>query len=146
MARFGSIALRGDGEDLVIITYVNGVHLSVQAAEKLRASGVATRVIDLRWLAPLPVEKMLAAVSACQHVLIVDECRRTGNVSEEIMTALIEAGRDAPRIARVTANDSFIATGPAYAATLPSVAGICAQAAQLVGRSAGAGFTAGGKV
>jgi 2-oxoisovalerate dehydrogenase E1 component len=31
-----------------------------------------------------------------------------------------------PRMARLTAEDSFIATGPAYAATLPSAAGIVA--------------------
>ena len=46
------------------------------------------------------------------------------------MTLLTEAGR--VRAARVTAEDSFIATGPAYAATLPSTDSIIAAATALV--------------
>jgi 2-oxoisovalerate dehydrogenase E1 component len=50
------------------------------------------------------------------------------------MTALAEAGKT--RIARVTAEDSFIATGPAYAATLPSAEGIAGAALRLAGSGA----------
>ena len=38
------------------------------------------------------------------------------------------------RLARITAEDSFIATGPAYAATLPSRDGIVAAAKALMTR------------
>ena len=37
------------------------------------------------------------------------------------------------RFARLTAEDSFIATGPAYAATLPSREGIVSAAKDLLG-------------
>jgi 2-oxoisovalerate dehydrogenase E1 component len=37
-------------------------------------------------------------------------------------------------LARLTAEDSFIATGPAYAATLPSRDGIVAAATALINR------------
>lgn len=47
------------------------------------------------------------------------------------MAFFAEAGM--PSFARVTAEDCFIATGPAYAATLPSVEGIVEAAKQLVG-------------
>jgi 2-oxoisovalerate dehydrogenase E1 component len=54
--------------------------------------------------------------------MVVDECRRTGSQSEALITMLSEHGIKAT--SRVTAEDCFIATGPAYAATLPSVDGI----------------------
>ncbi len=122
---FGDVGVHGGGRDLAIVTYGNGYYLSRQAEAGLRAKGIDLRIIDTRWLSPLPHEALLAATEGCGAVLVVDECRKSGNVSEEIITLFAEAGRTATRI---TAEDSFIATGPAYAATLPSAAGI-AQAA-----------------
>ncbi len=119
----GEVGIRGDGAALAIVTYGNGVALAVRAAAAL--TGV--RIIDLRWLAPLPEASLKAALHGVARVLIVDECRKSGNVSEALMTLL--AGHGA--LARVTADDSFIATGPAYAATLPSVDGIVAAALAL---------------
>lgn len=126
----GEIGLAGEGRDLAIVTYGNGTYLSHQARPALDDKGLATRIIDLRWLAPLPLPAMLDAVRDCAAVLVVDECRRSaGGPAEALMTALAEAGHH--RIARVTAEDSFIATGPAYAATLPSREGIIAAALAL---------------
>lgn len=129
--RFGEIGCHGEGRDLAIVTFGNGMYLSQQANFTLRENGVAARILDLRWLAPLPLEAMLEATQDCRAVLVVDECRRSaGGPAEALMTALAEAGRT--RIARITAEDSFIATGPAYAATLPSAAGIAEAALTLV--------------
>lgn len=129
--QFGEIGCHGEGRDLAIVTFGNGIYLSQQANFTLRENGVAARILDLRWLAPLPLEAMLEATRDCRAVLVVDECRRSaGGPAEALMTALAEAGRT--RIARITAEDSFIATGPAYAATLPSAAGIAEAALTLV--------------
>jgi 2-oxoisovalerate dehydrogenase E1 component len=124
------VGVAGDGADLAIVTYGNGRYLAEQAAADLRASGIRLRLIDLRWLVPLPVDALVGAVSGCSAVLVVDECRRSGNVSEGVMTALAEAGQT--RAARLTATDSLIATGPAHAATLPSADGIVAAARALL--------------
>lgn len=129
----GEINVEGSGTDLAIISYANGYYLSTQAAKTLKQGGMALRVIDMRWLAPVPSDALLDATKDCRNILIVDECRRTGSQSEALMSLFTEAGRD--RIARVTAEDSFIATGPAYAATLPSSDGIVAAARALVDRS-----------
>jgi len=126
----GEIAVAGDGTDLAIVSYANGYYLSTQARKALTDKGIDTRVIDMRWLAPLPAEAILEATKNCKNVLIVDECRRTGSQSEELMALFAEAGHG--RVARVTAEDSFIATGPAYAATLPSTDGIIEAATALV--------------
>ena len=126
----GEIAVAGDGTDLAIMSYANGYYLSTQAAKSLKEMGINVRVIDMRWLAPLPEQALLEATKECANILIVDECRRTGSQSEGLMALFHEAGRN--RIARVTAEDCFIATGPAYAATLPSADSITAAATALV--------------
>tara|TARA_R110002049_G_scaffold42958_12_gene127339 strand:- start:450 stop:2630 length:2181 start_codon:yes stop_codon:yes gene_type:complete len=125
------IGVHGDGSDLAILTYGNGHYLSRQAQVDLAARGVQSRVIDMRWIAPLAQDAIIAAIGA-RPVLIVDECRRTGGQAEALMALLQERGIDG--YARLTAQDSFIATGPAYAATLPSRESIVASACALVGR------------
>ncbi|MDF1728433.1 MAG: thiamine pyrophosphate-dependent enzyme [Sulfitobacter sp.] len=125
----GEVGIHGDGEDLAILTYGNGHYLSRQAQADLAAEGIAARVIDMRWIAPMPEAAILEAVGS-RPVLVVDECRRTGGQAEALMTLLMEAGRSPA--ARLTAEDSFIATGPAYGATLPSRAGIVAAAKALL--------------
>ncbi|WP_424974148.1 thiamine pyrophosphate-dependent enzyme [Dinoroseobacter sp. S124A] len=130
----GEIGVTGTGRDLAIVTYGNGHYLSRQALPELEAAGIATRVIDLRWLAPLPEAALLEAVADCAHILIVDECRRTGGQAEGLMALFAE--RTDARLARDTATDCFIATGRAYAATLPSRESILAAARALLGRPA----------
>lgn len=127
----GEVGVFGDGSDLAIVTYGNGYYLSRQAEERLRKSGIKTRLIDLRWLAPLPEASLLAAIRDVSHILIVDECRRTGGPAEGLM-ALFSERTEIPH-ARVVSEDSFIATGPAYAATMPSAEGIFDAAVALIG-------------
>jgi 2-oxoisovalerate dehydrogenase E1 component len=113
------VAVRGTGTDVAIVTYGNGVFLAEQAAEVLRTEhGIAGRVVDMRWLAPLPVDAIVASVESCAQVLIVDECRETGSQSEALMAHCVE--RNIPNVSRLCATDSFIATGPASGVTLPS--------------------------
>ena len=56
-------------------------------------------------------------------------CRGTGGQSEALLSMLTERS-DLPA-ARLAAEDSFIATGPAYATTLPSRDSIVAAATKL---------------
>ncbi|MFD2740873.1 thiamine pyrophosphate-dependent enzyme [Sulfitobacter aestuarii] len=125
----GEVGVHGDGNDLAIVTYGNGHYLSRQARHDLAGQGVDARVIDLRWLAPLPQEALIAAIGE-RPVLIVDECRRSGGQAEALMALMAEQG--VQRSARLTAEDSFIATGPAYAATLPSREGVVQAARELL--------------
>ena len=139
---FGEVGVTGTGP-VAVVTYGNGHYLARQAAAQM--PGMDLRVIDLRWLVPLPLVGLALALQGVGHVLFVDECRQSGNVSEALMTWGAEAGAakaggaeaGLPRMARLTAEDSFIATGPAYAATLPSVAGIVAALQRLVQQGAG---------
>ncbi|SHG93159.1 dehydrogenase E1 component subunit alpha/beta [Cognatishimia maritima] len=125
---FGEVGVEGNGP-LAIVTYGNGRYLSTQAQASLQNDGINARVIDLRWIAPLPKESLLRALEGAEKVLIVDECRQSGNVSEALM-ALLQEETKLPHC-RIAAEDSFIATGPAYAATMPSADSITAAARQL---------------
>jgi 2-oxoisovalerate dehydrogenase E1 component len=126
---FGEVGVHGDGEDLAIVTFGNGYYLSRQAEPRLKEAGLNTRIIDLRWLNPLPEESLLKAVKGCKRILVVDECRRTGGgPSEALVTLFTQAGIPSSRIA---SEDSFIATGPAYAVTMPSADSITQAALAL---------------
>lgn len=134
----GEVGVEGDGTDLAIVSYANGFYLSLQAQRILAdRHGIRARVIDLRWIAPLASEAILKATEPCRHVLIVDECRVTGSQSEALMTLFGE--RSTVPAARIAAEDCFIATGPAYAATLPSRDGIVDAALKLVRTNTEAG-------
>ncbi|MFD0361005.1 thiamine pyrophosphate-dependent enzyme [Nocardia sp. GCM10030253] len=108
----GRARVYGDGTDLTIVSFANGVPMSLRVARRLSERGIATRVLDLRWLAPLPIEDLLHHARATGRVLVADETRRSGGVSEPICAALIDAGF-AGRLARVTSEDSFVPLGPA---------------------------------
>ncbi|MEM1065319.1 MAG: thiamine pyrophosphate-dependent enzyme [Pseudomonadota bacterium] len=127
---FGEVYCHGDGADLAIVSFANGYFLSRQAGPLLEEQGINSRLIDLRWLSPLPTESLIGALGGAKRVLIVDETRRSGGVAEGLMAILSEE-TDLP-VRRLTAEDSFIATGPAYGATLPSRESIVAAARDFV--------------
>ena len=118
----------GDGLELAIISYGNGYYLSRQAEAKLAAAGHSVRVLDLRCLVPLHVDKIIAALDGCKKVLIVDECRSRGSLSEELFTALHEHQPGSFHIKRLNAADSFIPLGAAAYTVLPSCTDIVTQA------------------
>lgn len=129
--RLGEPGIHGEGTDLAIVTYGNGCYLSRQAQKLLAEEGIAARVIDLRWLAPLAEDALLAAVAPCGKVLIVDECRETGSQSEALMALFTERAPGKPA-ARITATDSFIPLARAATLTLPSRDSIVAKAREMV--------------
>jgi len=108
----GSARTYGDGKDLTILTFGNGLFMSLRVARRLQSRGVFVRVVDMRWIAPLPVEDILREANATGAVLVVDETRRSGGVAEGVLAALIDGGF-AGRMARVTSKDSFIPLGEA---------------------------------
>jgi 2-oxoisovalerate dehydrogenase E1 component len=126
----GQVGVHGDGTDLAIVTFGNGTYLSRQAQARLAEQGVQARVIDTRWLSPLPKDALTAAVQGAKRILIVDETRHSGGVAEALMAHFHEVS--GVHLARITATDSFIATGPAYAATMPSADSITAAALEMM--------------
>jgi 2-oxoisovalerate dehydrogenase E1 component len=109
----GKARLYGSGGDLLIVSWANGLFMSLRVAKQLEDKhGIACRVLDLRWLAPLPVADLLEQAKRVGKVLIVDETRRSGGVSEALITALVEGEFRGP-LKRVAAHDSYIPLGDA---------------------------------
>ena len=126
VAEVGRGTLHGEGTDVLVVTFGNGVSMSlraVAAAQKRAAlegrSAPRVSIYDLRWLAPLPVDDLLERARLADQVLVVDETRRTGGVSEGVVATLVDGGYGG-RISRVTSKDSIIPLGPAAATVLLS--------------------------
>jgi 2-oxoisovalerate dehydrogenase E1 component len=104
----------GSADRITIITFGNGLRMSLRVAAEL---GVGCRVVDLRWLAPLPIADIVREASATGRVLIVDETRRTGGVAESVIATLVDAGY-VGLVRRVAAVDTYLPLGPATAHVL----------------------------
>ncbi|MGY1990470.1 dehydrogenase E1 component subunit alpha/beta [Mycolicibacterium fortuitum] len=128
----GAARTYGDGADLTILTFGNGVWMSLRVARRLAQAGIGARVVDLRWLSPLPVEDMLREADATGRVLIVDETRRTGGVGEGVLAELLDHGFTGA-VQRVASADSFIPLGDAALHVLLSEDTVEAAAVKLVG-------------
>jgi 2-oxoisovalerate dehydrogenase E1 component len=86
----GKAALRRSGDDLAIIAYGAYVHVGMRVAEKLAKDGIESSVLDLRWLAPLDREAILALTRRCSRVLIIEEDTRTGSIGESVAAIIQE--------------------------------------------------------
>ena len=106
----------------------------VEACEATSVRGEqSAEVMDLRWLAPLPTEVVAERARAIGRVLIVDEGRRTGSLSEGLICGLVEAGLGHLPIARVVGDDCLIPLGDAWEHVLPSESSIVDAVEQLIG-------------
>ncbi|MDJ0360135.1 thiamine pyrophosphate-dependent enzyme [Rhodococcus sp. H29-C3] len=108
----GRARVYGEGNDLTIVTFGNGVRMSLRSARALEKADIGVRVVDIRWIAPLPIADIEHHARATGRVLVVDETRRTGGVGEGVIAALADAGFDGI-VRRVASADSFIPLGDA---------------------------------
>lgn len=120
-----------ENSDLVIVTYGNGAYFSLRVARQLAEEGIHVRVLDLRWLAPLNEDGIVRHARECGRVLVVDEGRRTGGISESLLATLVERVPGIP-VARVVGEDTYIPLGPAANTVLPSEERIAAEARTLM--------------
>ncbi|MGE3171741.1 MAG: thiamine pyrophosphate-dependent enzyme [Planctomycetota bacterium] len=102
----------GDGtpEDLLIVTYGNGLWMSLRVQRRLREQGVRARVFDLRWLMPMPIDQVAQQAARIGRVLVVDECRAThGGPSPLLMAELCQRPElQGCALRRVAAADSYV--------------------------------------
>jgi 2-oxoisovalerate dehydrogenase E1 component len=86
----GKAALRRAGADLAIISYGAYVHHCMRVADTLSAEGIEASVLDLRSLAPLDKDAILAVTRHCNRVMIVHEDSRTGGIGESLAAIIQE--------------------------------------------------------
>lgn len=120
-------AVRRPGRDVTLITYGWSLYKCLTAAETLARQGIEAEVLDLRTLRPLDDAAVMASVRRTRHAVIVDEGWRSGSLSAEVTTRIVEQAfydLDAP-VARVcTAEVPVPYAKHLEDAALPSSAGI----------------------
>ncbi|HEY9404071.1 MAG TPA: alpha-ketoacid dehydrogenase subunit beta [Pyrinomonadaceae bacterium] len=102
------------GRDLSIITFGAQVLNALDAAAELEREGLDVEVIDLRTLAPMDKEAILASVRKTNKVLILHEAARTGGIGGEIAATIAEEAfewLDAP-VVRVASIDTPVPYSP----------------------------------
>ncbi len=100
------------GGDLTILSFANGLWMSLRVARRLAARGIRCRVVDLRWLKPLPLDALVPEAQATGRCLVVDECRAHSGIADELLAFL---ATEAPglRLAAIRARDTYIPQGGA---------------------------------
>ena len=90
----GMAEVKRQGEQVTIVAYARMTILALQAAEDLSGEGVSCEVVDLRSLAPLDTETILASVHKTGRLLVVDEDFAPCGVASEIAMQVMERGFD----------------------------------------------------
>jgi len=79
------------GADVTVITYGRQVHDAVAAADSLGTGGPDVEVLDLRSLAPLDTEAVLASVTRTRRAVVFHEAVVTGGFGAELAALISEA-------------------------------------------------------
>ncbi len=117
----GNLKSYGEGNCLTIISYGNGLYLSLQAQKLIEEKlNKKIKVIDLRWLSDINYSVLIDEISTCTKILIVDECRRKGSYGEGMFYELYKRINRDVKIKLHAAKNSFIPLGESATVTLPS--------------------------
>lgn len=87
---FGKAKIRREGDDVSIITFGTGTHLSLLAAEALREDGISVEVLDLRSLSPLDVDSIVETVKKTNKVVVVHEDKVFSGFGGEIVSTIAD--------------------------------------------------------
>jgi len=137
----GGAVTRRTGTDATIVSWSRMAHSAEEAAVVLRTDGIDVEVIDLRWLAPLDIEAVLASVRKTHHLVIAHEAVERGGVGAEIAATVAASAREELRgpVTRVGAPFAPVpASAELEALFVPSVEAIVQAVRRSVGRPAAA--------
>lgn len=85
---FGKARLVREGSDLTIVTYGLGVHWAMEALNE--NPSISADLVDLRTLAPLDVETILASVKKTGKAFVLHEDTLTGGIGGELSALITE--------------------------------------------------------
>jgi pyruvate/2-oxoglutarate/acetoin dehydrogenase E1 component len=127
----GKAAVVRAGRDLSIITYGAMVHAAREAADLLEKEGISMEIVDLRTLAPLDEETILASVRKTSKAIVLHEATLTGGIGGEIAARITEHAfeyLDGPVLRMAAPDTPSPFSAPLEEAYLPNAAGIAEKA------------------
>ncbi|MDH4116364.1 MAG: alpha-ketoacid dehydrogenase subunit beta [Acidimicrobiia bacterium] len=80
----GEASVPREGDDVTIVAISRMVGVAHQAADSLASSGVNTEIVDLRSLAPLDTDTVLASIRKTGRLVVVDEDNPRCSVATDI--------------------------------------------------------------
>lgn len=87
----GKADVKREGTDLTVVAYGLMLHLCLEAAERMeQETGVSAEVVDVRTIAPLDAETILASVRKTGKAMVVYEDNRTYGAGAEIAATIAE--------------------------------------------------------
>ena len=114
IVEIGKARTAREGRDLSIITFGAMVLTALDAADELEKEGLDIEVVDLRTLAPLDKQAILATVKKTNRAIVLHEASRTGGIGGEIAATIAEEAfewLDAP-VLRVASIDTPVPYSP----------------------------------
>lgn len=91
---FGKADIARIGRDVTLVGYGGSFHQAMRAATQLAAEGVDAEVLNLRTLAPLDTEAILASVRKTNRIVVVEDDWRFGGFGGEIAAIVQEQAFD----------------------------------------------------
>lgn len=126
-------AVTREGSDISIITYGAMVRESIKVADKLAEEGISVEIIDLRTVAPLDIDTIIASVEKTGRVVVVQEAQKQAGVAAQVVSEISERSvllLEAP-IGRISAPDTIFPFGQAENAWLPNATDIEAKVREI---------------
>jgi pyruvate dehydrogenase E1 component beta subunit len=86
--------IKREGKDVTIVTYAEGLRVSLEAAEELAKEGIEAEIVDLRCLQPLDMEPAIKSFKKTFKAVIVEEGYGTFGIGAEVAARLQESAFD----------------------------------------------------
>ena len=90
----GEPIVRREGTDVTIATVGPALYTAMDAASKLQDHGVSAEVVDLRFIAPLDYEKLLASVRKTGSLLLVSDAVERGSFLHTVADTVTQVAFD----------------------------------------------------
>jgi 1-deoxy-D-xylulose-5-phosphate synthase len=98
------------GKDVLFIVVGSMLDSVIKAGEAAKAKGVECAIISLRFVKPLPVEKLLAEIKKYNRVVVVEENISNGSVAQELSLNMLKNEIFVP-LENICIPDKFISHG-----------------------------------
>jgi len=90
----GKSDIKREGSDVTIVTYGEGLHVSLEAADMLAKEGIEAEIIDLRSLQPLDLSLALASFKKTFKAVVVEFGHQTYGIGAEVVAQVQEQAFD----------------------------------------------------